>query len=269
MQQKTIKSEVTFSGIGVHSGKESEICLKYSDEDSGIRFFRENQLIDLDISNLSQSLLCTKISRNNISVSTVEHLLSALNGLEISNIDIYVKGEEIPIIDGCSKTFTDQLYPLILPQKKIREILKLKKNVTLNLNDKKIIAIPADHLEINYVIDYQNELPNFMTYNYIHSPENYIKNISKARTFGNFKDLNYLRNNNMALGADLDNTLVIKEDKYLSDLKYYNEPVRHKILDFIGDLAFLNQSLKAKIFAYKTGHKEHLEFTKMLLELNS
>lgn len=269
MQQKTIKSEINFSGIGVHSGKKSEIYLKPSDEDSGIRFFRENQLIDLDINNLSQSLLCTKISKNNISISTVEHLLSALNGLEISNIDIYVQGEEIPILDGSSKTFVDQLYPLILPQNKTRKILKLKENISLNLNDKKIIAIPADYLEINYIIDYQNELPNLMTYNYIHSPENYIKNISKARTFGNFKDLNYLRSNNLALGADLDNTLVIKEDKYLSELKYYNEPVRHKILDFMGDLAFLNQALKAKIFAYKTGHKEHLEFTKMLLEINS
>lgn len=265
MLQKTIKEEISFSGIGVHSGKNNTIALKPSAIDSGINFFSNNKKIELNINNVMSSQLCTKISKNNVSISTVEHLLSTLYGLEISNVDIHIEGDEIPIMDGCSYTFSEKLLLLVYNQNAQVKEINLTQNVIYKDKEKLIIAVPNDSLEINYFIDYENILPGFMNYKYLQSPENYLKNISKARTFGFFKDVDYLRSMGLALGADLQNTLVIDKEKYLSEPNYQNEPVRHKILDLIGDLSFAGAKLNAKIFAYKTGHKEHLEFVKKLL----
>lgn len=267
IKQKTIKENISFSGFGVHSGRASKIILKTGKVNSGIRFFLDRQIIDLSINNIIVSPLCTTISKNNVSVSTVEHLLSAINGLDVTNIEIHVQGKEIPIMDGCTSEFVKKIFPFLDEQNKASEQINIKQNIIYRSNEKIIIAIPNKSLEINYVIDYNNKLPYFMAYNYKHCTENYINEISKARTFGYLEDLESLRKNGLALGSSTENTLVISNNSYLNNLNYYNEPVRHKILDFIGDLAFLNKKLNAKIFAYKTGHKEHLEFVKLFKNL--
>ena len=269
MKQKTIKKDLIFNGFGVHSGKISKLILKPAEIDSGINFFSSGETINLDLSNLSDGILCTTVAKNNTSISTVEHILSAINGLDISNIEIHVEGMEIPILDGCTNEFTKSLYPFLSNQRKDVKEFNLGQTVIYRSNDKMIIAIPSHSLEINYMIDYGQKLPNFMYYNYIHSSEIYMSEISKARTFGYLNDLENLRKNNLAFGSSFENSLVIAENSYLNQLNYYNEPVRHKILDFMGDLTFLNKKLNAKVFAYKTGHKEHLEFVKMLLNLKN
>lgn len=269
MYQKTIEKDLFFEGIGVHSGLKSSIILKPLDVDTGIIFIKDNEKITLDLKNIVPSQLCTKISKNNISISTIEHILSSIYALEITNIEIHIDGDEIPIIDGCTYTFTHNLSKFVKTQNKKSEIINLNKTIIYNNNDKFLIAIPSNELEINYYIDYQNKLPYFMYYKYIHSSENYIKDISKARTFGYKDDLEFLKNKGLANGANLKNTLVIEKNEYLSTLNYYNEPVRHKILDLIGDLSFLNKKLNAKIFAYKTGHKEHLEFVEKIITFYS
>ncbi len=266
MKQKTISQEIKFSGFGVHSAKKSTIALKTSKIDSGIVFKALEQEIKVSLENIHQELeisLCTKLSKNNLIISTVEHILSALNGLNISNLIIEIEGQEIPILDGATNRFVTEIYPYIVKQEKEVSCLSLDKEIIYRLDDKFIIAIPHDSLEINYFIDY-NKLPYFMFYKYKHSVENYIKDISKARTFGYLEDLDYLKKNNFALGSSLDNSLVINKNSYLNKPNYYNEPVRHKILDFIGDLTFLEQKINAKIFAFKTGHKDHLEFIKLI-----
>lgn len=265
MYQKTIKNEIQFNGVGVHTGKPSFITLKPAKANSGISFFSNNQKIELDINNIVVSPLCTTLSNNGVSIKTVEHLLSSIYGLGITNLEIHIKGEEVPIMDGSSYIFSKSVSDNIIEQNELIETIKIKNMIHYSNGDKFIIALPYEGLRINYFIDYGNNLPFFMSHKYIHSNDNYINEISKARTFGNIKDYEYLKLNNLANGSDLINTLVIENNKYLSELNYYNEPVRHKILDFLGDLCFLGKRLNADIYAFKTGHKEHLEFVKSLL----
>lgn len=265
MYQRTIKRNLEFSGIGVHTGKLSHVVLKPSDFNTGIIFFKDAQRIELNINNISLSPLCTTISKNGVSIKTIEHLLSCIYALSITNIEIHIYGDEIPILDGCSHNFSKLLINEIKTQNIKRQTIDIKKIITYSSNDKFIIAIPSANLKINYYIDYGNNLPHFMFYSYKHSSDNYIKEISRARTFGYKKDVSFLKKNNLANGANLINTLVIDNNKYLSDLSYDNEPVRHKILDLLGDLSFLNKNINAEIFAYKTGHKEHLEFIEQIL----
>lgn len=267
MYQKTIKTNLFFEGLGVHSGLKNSICLKPAKVNTGILFIKDKVKISICLKNLLYSELCTTISTNSIKISTVEHLLSSIYSLGITNIEIEVVGDEIPILDGSSYLFTKFLKDLIIIQDTQEKILNIKKNIFYTNQDKFLIAIPNNNLEINYFINYENKLPYFMYYKYKHSSDNYINEISKARTFGYKEDLEFLLKKGLAKGSSLENTLVIEKNKFINNLNYINEPVRHKILDLLGDLAFLNKKLNAKIFAYKTGHKEHLEFVKKLLEL--
>lgn len=268
MYQKTIKKNLFFEGVGVHSGLKSYICLKPSNINTGIFFVKDKIKIELSLKNVVYSELCTKISKNNISINTIEHLLSAIYALGITNIEIEVKGDEIPILDGCSNIFVLSLKELVTVQNEAEEIININKTIIYSNQDKFLILVPSNNLEINYFINYENKLPYFMFYKYQHSIDNYINEISHSRTFGYKEDLEYLLNRGLARGSSFENTLVIENNKFVNKLNYINEPVRHKILDLLGDLSFLNKRLNAKIFAYKTGHKEHLAFVKKILEQN-
>ncbi len=266
-KQFTISEQISFSGIGVHSGIESKIILVPANTNSGIKFIKDKHVIDLDINNIEKSLLCTKITNNKVSIFTIEHLLSALYGLGINNINIFVQGEEIPILDGSAKIFVNKIKEKIIVQDIDRDFLKLNQAIYIRDNDKFIIAIPDDRLEISYFLDYDC-FPYFVHQNFIYSPQKFINQISQARTYGFLKDVEKLKKMGVALGSSYNNTLVIDDDKYLSKLRTENEIAKHKILDLIGDLAFLKKDLKAKIIAFKTGHNHHLSLVEKIIQLS-
>lgn len=267
-KQKTITKQIVFEGIAIHSGKNTRIILSPDEINTGINFFKNNIKIEHDISNVQYKFLCTEVSQNNESIKTVEHLLSALYALEINNLKIFVEGDEIPILDGSSYDFVKDIAPHILNQSESIKELKLNKLITYSNQEKFIIAMPSEKLKINYILDYDKEFPFFYYYSFtLDNLDAYIKEISKARTFGFLKDKDLILKYGVAKGTNDKNTVLIDTDNYYNTLRYPNEIIRHKVLDFIGDLSFIKKQLKAEFFCYKTGHKEHIEMVKKMLSV--
>jgi UDP-3-O-[3-hydroxymyristoyl] N-acetylglucosamine deacetylase len=261
--RNTINNIVSFEGIGVHSGENTTVILH--PYNNGIVFIVDKKEIPLDISYIHKTPLCTSIVLENIKINTIEHLLSAINALNITDIKIELIGNEIPILDGNSEKFFYTLKSNIKKLEKKSIFINLTEPVYYRSNDKFIIANPFTHLKIEYIIDYQNNFPNFMFESFDSLKDDYGEKISKARTFGFIKDYDYLKSKNLALGSSYQNTLVIDDNGSLNGLNYYNEPVRHKILDLIGDLTILGKKINAHIIAYKTGHEEHLKLIEKIL----
>lgn len=268
MQNKfraTITQDISFVGIGVHSGKISKIKISPNENNDGIIFVVNKIEIPLNILNIKKTKLCTSLIFNQIQINTIEHLLSALYALEITDVKITVDGNEIPILDGNSYKFFYELKKIIKFSEKEAEYINLKKTISYKSNDKYIVAIPSEYLKIDYIIDYNNNYPNFMFKSFNFLTDDYGENISKARTFGFIKDYEYLKKNNLALGSSYENTLVI-DDRPINDPIYLDEPIRHKILDLIGDLSILGKKINAHIIAFKTGHDEHLNLVEKILK---
>lgn len=264
-KQFTINETICFSGIGVHTGKFSEVILEPLEENSGINFNKNGEQIPVYIDNIFQTGLCTSIKKENTIIYTVEHLLSALNGLGICNIKINVSGDEIPILDGSAKIFAEKIIPQIKVQNAKRNFIVLNGPVFVNLNEKFIMALPSDIPEIYYFLDYPENPPGFIYERFIYSPEKYFEQISPARTFGFYEDGELLKSKGFALGASYENTLVIRGNSFSDSLRFINEPAKHKILDLIGDIAFLGKNICAKIIAFKTGHAENIMLVKKIL----
>jgi UDP-3-O-[3-hydroxymyristoyl] N-acetylglucosamine deacetylase len=262
----TIARPLSFTGIGVHSGKPCEVTLYPAEPGTGINFFKNGKKIPVNINNVESSPLCTKISAAGVSAGTVEHLLSALQGCGVTNTQIFIKGDEVPILDGSAAVFADLIIKELAEQDKEREFINLKNIVYLNENGKFMLVLPAPELSIEYFLDYGKAVPGFLFERFVYSPENYLEQIAKARTFGFFEDARHLKQQGLALGSSYDNTLVIGSDGYSTKLRYPNEPACHKVLDLIGDLAFLGKNIRAKIIAYKTGHLEHFQLIKKILQ---
>lgn len=264
-KQTTITKEIYFEGFGIHSNKKSTILLAPSEENSGIVFIKNNKKILVNIDNIKSTFLCTTLSQNGESILTIEHLLSALYSFGITNLIIKIEGDEIPILDGSSFIFSTELMNNILEQSTYVKEIYLKDTIFIHNNSKFIIAKPAEQLKIKYFLDYGNDFPYFLYESFtLDSKESYIENISKARTFGFMKDAKKILSLNMALGTTNENTLLIENNEYLSELRYNNEIVKHKILDFLGDVSLLDCKINAEFICYKTGHKEHFDIVRKI-----
>lgn len=262
ISQKTLVKNLSFEGIGLHSGNPVKIVLKPDEINSGISYIFNKTKIKASWKNAIVSQLCTKIKNKNVYISTIEHLMSALSAAGITNLIIETNSNEMPILDGSSKEFFDEINNIgILKQKENQKILKIKKKVTYKLNDKfiKIEPIENDNLIIDYTIDYKDDFIKKQNFFYEHSFENY-KQIYKARTFCLHKDLEMIFSMGLAKGGSLDNAIVVSGNKILNQggLRYPNEFVRHKILDCIGDLYLAGYQLSGKVTTCAGGHEVNL-----------
>ena len=268
IHQQTIAKELIFSGIGLHSGKSVKIKLLPGDEDDGINFLINNKKIKALWKKAEVSQLCTKLKENNQYLSTIEHLMSALSGLGISNLNIETSSEEMPILDGSAKDYVDQIINQgIIKQSKPQKILKIKKKISYKSDDKFIEIEPTDKNEliINYTIDYKDDFIKKQKIIYKHSLNNY-KDIYKARTFCLHKDLEKIFSLGLAKGGSLDNAIVVSGKKILNQggLRYQNEFVKHKVLDCIGDIYLAGHQICGKITTYGGGHELNLMILKKL-----
>ena len=244
IDQQTISKPVTINGIGLHSGLKVSMKLIPAEADFGIKFIRkdlsENNIIDALWTNVSNTKLSTTISnQNGASVSTIEHLMSALSGLHIDNIIIEINGPEVPIMDGSSIEFVDIINATkIRNLAKKRKILKIKQNIKVNNNNSSAELKPNNQFSIDFEIDFPSKLVSQQSCQLQLVNGNYKTDIASARTFGFEKDVAMLRSNGLALGGSLENAVVVGESKILNSegLRYKDEFVRHKILDSIGDL---------------------------------
>ena len=260
--QQTINKTIVLSGIGLHSGKQVELKLEPAQVDNGIKFIRSdkknNNIINAIWSNVSETVLSTTISNENgLKISTIEHLMSALSGLHIDNLNIFISSYEVPIMDGSSKPFVDAIeHSGIVLQNKKRKILNVKKIIEVKNNNTSVKITPNKQFSINFEIDFPSQLVSSQSCQLQLINGNYKKDISAARTFGFEKDVEYLRSNGLALGGSLDNAVVVGENKILNEggLRYNDEFVRHKILDSIGDLYLAGSPIIGHFYGNKSGH---------------
>ena len=260
--QQTIANPVSINGIGLHSGVNVSMKLIPADADYGIKFIRtdlkDKNLIDALWSNVTNTNLSTTISNKyGVSVSTIEHLMSALSGLHIDNIIVEINGPEVPIMDGSSIKFVNLIDSTkIINLNKKRKILKVKKNIKIKKNDSSVELKPNKQFSIDFEIDFPSRLVSQQSCQLQLINGNYKTDIASARTFGFEKDVDTLRSNGLALGGSLENAVVVGENKILNldGLRFKDEFVRHKILDSIGDLYLAGSPIQGYFFGNKSGH---------------
>ncbi len=262
LNQKTIKKKVSFSGIGLHSGKIVKICIKPSEPDTGIVFKRvdlkENNLIYPNFMNVSSTALCTTISNSHgAKVSTIEHLMGALFGLGIDNALVEIDNEEVPILDGSAKLFINEILSVGLESSnKPIKIIKINRKVEFKNSDKFISIEPSKlSLDIDFQLKYQNQIIGNQR-NKINVYEDNLEEIFNSRTFCLYEDIEAIKKNGLAKGGSLENAVVVKGENILNPggLRNTKEFVNHKILDCIGDLFTSGYRMIASVNCSQGGH---------------
>ena len=276
IHQNTIKEEIAIKGIGLHTGCAVNIRLEKASIDNGIKFIRidknKDNVIEAIWSNVSATNLSTTISNSHTSVSTIEHLMSALSGLHIDNLNIYIDGPEVPIMDGSSEPFVKLIEGIgIEIQNKKRKILKVKKKLTVSNNNGYVKLIPNNQFSIDFEIDFPSSVISKQSCQLQLINGNYKTDIASARTFGFEKDVEYLRSNGFALGGSLENAVVVGNDKILNKdgLRFKDEFVRHKILDSIGDLYLAGSPIQGYFYGNKSGHNLNNQLLRKLFSDHS
>lgn len=263
LKQRTIKKVVRASGIGLHSGKKVRINFLPYHCDGGIVFRRIDLQPAIDIPAeaflIQEAFMCSNLVSNDIKIGTIEHLMSAIAGLGIDNLLVEVDAAELPIMDGSAGPF---IYLLLqgelVEQEEAKKFIKIKKKIGANIDDKTAVFEPYDGFQLNFTIDFDHpafdKQHQFTSINF--STANFVEHVSDARTFGFMKDLEYLKANNLALGASLNNAIGLDENGVVNEegLRFADEFVRHKVLDAVGDLYLLQHQIIAKFTAYKSGH---------------
>ncbi len=260
-RQRTVRDDVNCTGIGLHSGEKVRLNIRPAPEDSGIKFIRKdlsgNPSVRARFQNVVDTNLSTTLGNNGHKIATIEHLMAAFFGLGIDNARVELEGPEVPIMDGSSAPFVFLLKSVgIKEQRTPKRFLVIKKPFEIIEGNKSVSIYPSKELKISYTIDFQHPLLRDQTYELSFSGKDFIQEISRARTFGFLKDMNILRANGLALGGSLDNAIVMDDFRILNEdgLRYKDEFVRHKILDFIGDLSILGYPIIGHFVVEKSGH---------------
>lgn len=266
--QTTIQNPISCYGIGVHSGNTTHLTLKPAPENTGIIFVRtdlrdEINFIEASYSNVTETSLCTGIANSNATkVTTIEHLMAAISGCSIDNMIIELDGEEVPVMDGSSKPFVFMIECAGRKfQKAPKKFLKILKEVKVVHKDCEIIAYPANALSVDLTIEFESKVIGRQNFK-LSSFENFKAEIADARTFGFLHELDYLKSKGLAKGASLENAIGIDKDIIMNPdgLRYNDEFVRHKLLDFVGDLYTAGALINAGFSAYKTSHALNNQF---------
>ena len=262
--QKTITKKILFDGLGLHSGLPIKMYLEPAEIDSGILFIRtdlkKREKIYANWKNIVSTNLCTKISNNNgCHISTVEHLMFALYSLGITNLNIYINGPEVPILDGSAKIFIEQILSAgLVDQNKYTNQIRIKKSFEIKDKKKFIKFEPTNkkYLEIDYTINYDDFFIKKQNFYLTNVQKNYHE-VFTCRTFCHQEDLEKIFSMGLAKGGSLDNAIVISGTKVLNQdgLRFPNEFVRHKILDCIGDLYLSGFFINGKIICNQGGHE--------------
>ena len=261
-KQQTIASDLSFDGIGLHSGKKVKITIRPSPINTGIKFIRtdlnNDNVVHAIWSNVTSTNLCTTISNNKgVSISTIEHLMSALSGMHIDNAEILINNIEIPIMDGSSLPYVESLEKTgFLTQSANRKKIIINKEIEVSNSYSYAKICPNKQFSIDFKIDFESNLINKQACQLQLINGNYKSDISSARTFGFEKDVDKLRANGLALGGSLDNAVVVGENNILNKggLRFADEFVRHKILDSIGDLYLAGCPINGYFYGNKSGH---------------
>jgi UDP-3-O-[3-hydroxymyristoyl] N-acetylglucosamine deacetylase/3-hydroxyacyl-[acyl-carrier-protein] dehydratase len=271
--QKTIASEVSHTGIGLHTGCKTTVTFKPALPDTGIRFIRKvdgkDFLIKVDVSSVLEAPRRTTLGAYDVKIHTVEHILAAATGLGIDNLEIEVDESEVPEIDGSSLPFAEILDRAgILEQKAQKKYLKVRRAVSVSDGDAELTAVPSDVFKISFTIDYDKPGLEGQYASFEINRENFLKEIAPARTFCFEDEAKKLQAEGLGKGANLNNTVVISEDGIINGkTRFKNEFVRHKILDLLGDLSLVGKPILGHIIATKSGHSSNIKLVKELKKM--
>ncbi len=264
IKQRTLKNKIKATGVGLHSGEKVYLTLRPADVDTGIIFRRVDLVQPVEIpakaANVGDTTLSTTLVNDGVTVSTVEHLLSAMAGMGIDNAYIDVTASEVPIMDGSAGPFVFLLQSAgIIEQDSPKKFIRIKKKITVEDGDKWVKFEPYDGFKVSFSIDFEhpaiNQRQQFAEVDF--SSTSFVREVSRARTFGFMNQIEQLRANNLALGGNLYNAIVMDDDTILNEdgLRSSDEFVKHKILDAIGDLYLLGHSLIGSFSGHKAGHE--------------
>jgi len=263
MRQRTLRNSIEATGIGLHTGKRVQLVLRPAPPDTGVVFRRVDLNPVRSIAARAENVGCTELSTtlmaDGVRVCTVEHLLSAMAGMGIDNAIVDLDQEELPIMDGSAGPFVFLLQSAgIVPQDAIKRFIRIRRRVSVRDGDKYASVAPYEGFKIAFSIDFDHpvfhKVPCSTEIDF--SGTSFIKEVSRARTFGFEREIEQLRNRGLALGGSLDNALVVGDHRVLNEtgLRYPGEFVRHKVLDAIGDLYLMGHCLIGSFKAHKSGH---------------
>ncbi len=264
IKQRTLKNVIRATGVGLHTGRKVFLTLRPAAVDTGIVFRRDDLKPAVEIvaraENVGDTSLSTSLVKDNVRISTVEHLLSAFAGLGIDNAYVDLSASEVPIMDGSAGPFVFLIQSAgVEEQNKPKKYLRIKRQISVRDGDKWARFEPFNGFKVSFAIEFDHP---FFHQRSKHaeidfSTTSFVKEVARARTFGFMKDVEILREQNLALGGSLDNAVVVDDYRVLNEdgLRYEDEFVKHKILDAIGDLYLLGHSLIGAFHGYKSGHE--------------
>ena len=275
IRQRTLKNIIRATGIGLHSGEKVYLTLRPAAVDTGIVFRR----MDLDpvveipalAKNVGETTMSTTLVKDGVKVDTVEHLLSAMAGLGIDNAYVELSASEVPIMDGSAGPFVFLIQSAGLEEQDApKKFIRILREVTVEEDGKCATFLPFEGFKVGFEIEFDHPVFEGRTQTACvdFSSTSFVKEVSRARTFGFMRDIEYLRTHNLALGGSVDNAIVVDDDSVLNEdgLRYEDEFVKHKILDAIGDLYLLGNSLICEFRGYKSGHALNNLLLRTLLE---
>ena len=272
-QQQTLSKSAFFSGIGLHSGSLTSIAIHPAPPNTGIIFVKQigDQMASCPatIQYLAQTDHCTTLQSGDFQVQTVEHILSALAGLEIDNAYVEVQGNEIPAADGSAAPFVENLedcgYTL---QEEPRNYIKIVQPIHVEDGERSITVLPSALPRISYFIDFPHPLIQQQDFQHSCTPHEFARNIAAARTFAFRQEVEFLWSRGLGLGGSLNNTVVFSESGLVNkdELRFQNECVRHKALDFIGDLSLIGAPIIGHFEAKRAGHLLHTQLVQAILD---
>ncbi len=269
--QRTLRRSISCAGIGLHSGHKVTLSLKPAAGNSGIRF-RRSDLGGLEVpatvSHVGGINHATGLTRDAVTVDTVEHLLAAFVSLGVDNAIVELNSPEVPIMDGSAAPFVYLIQEAGIKQLAApRRYLKVLRPISLSRGDKRIAIYPSDHLKVTYSIAFDHPLLRHQSRTIRITEESFVEDIAPARTFGFLEEVEMMRQQGLALGGSLENAVVIGDTGVLNNaLRFEDEFVRHKILDVIGDMALVGHPIIGHLIAHRGGHALHTAFAVRVLE---
>lgn len=282
MNQYTLAAEINQSGVGIHSGASTHIRLLPAAVGQGRYFVRVDlpgiPVIPARVEAVRQTVLSTQLGHGEADVRTVEHLLAALAGMGVDNARIEIDGTEVPILDGSAQVWVDAIAQVgLISQSMSRVVPQLAEPIWVYQGDAFAAALPAPETRFTYGIDFDLPAIGNQWHSWsqvytegIKSSSTFQAEIAPARTFGLAHQIDQLRQQGLIKGGNLDNALVCSPQGWLNPpLRFPNEPVRHKILDLVGDLSLLGTFPTAHFFAYKASHKLHIQLAQRILDSKS
>jgi UDP-3-O-[3-hydroxymyristoyl] N-acetylglucosamine deacetylase len=260
----TLRAPLHFDGVGLHTGTPASMEIRPAQPGSGITFISHGKRIPAVAEYAAESPLATVIGRDGVTISTIEHVLSALLACGVSDAEIALDGAEVPVLDGSARPYVDAIEVTgLVESDKPRLLFAPSQAMEFRDGDKVVIVLPSDAFRVRFVGDYPAPIGTHY-FDAVITPSLYRDQIAGARTFAMLRDVEAMRAQGLARGGSLDNALVYADDGPMQPLQWPNEPVRHKVLDLIGDFALLGAWPQCEVIAIKSGHAMHARVTREL-----